>query len=68
MLGKIEGRRSRGQQRMRRLDGIIDSMHEFEQILPGDVEGTGSLVCCGPRDRKELDTPERLNNIILESA
>ena len=25
MLGKIEGRRRRGQQRMRRLDGIIDS-------------------------------------------
>ena len=26
MLGKIEGRRRRGQQRMRMLDGIIDSM------------------------------------------
>ena len=26
MLGKIEGRRRRGQQRMRRLDGIMDSM------------------------------------------
>ena len=26
MLGKIEGTRSRGQQRMRWLDGIIDSM------------------------------------------
>ena len=26
MLGKIEGKRRRGQQRMRRLDGIIDSM------------------------------------------
>ena len=26
MLGKIEGRRRRGRQRMRRLDGIIDSM------------------------------------------
>ena len=26
MLGKIEGRRGRGQQRMRWLDGIIDSM------------------------------------------
>ena len=25
-LGKIEGRRRRGQERMRRLDGIIDSM------------------------------------------
>ena len=27
MLGKIEGRRRRGQQRMRRLDGITDLMH-----------------------------------------
>ena len=26
MLGKIEGRRRTGQQRMRRLDGITDSM------------------------------------------
>ena len=26
VLGKIEGRRRRGQQRMRRLDGITDSM------------------------------------------
>ena len=27
MLGKIEGRRGRGRQRMRWLDGITDSMH-----------------------------------------
>ena len=27
MLGKIEGRRRRGQQKMRWLDGIIDSIH-----------------------------------------
>ena len=26
MLGKIEGRRRRGQQRMRELDGVTDSM------------------------------------------
>ena len=35
MLGKIEGRRRRGQQRMRWLEGITDSMDEFEQA-PGD--------------------------------
>ena len=28
--------------------------HEFEQI-PGDGEGQGSLACCSPRGRKELD-------------
>ena len=30
MLGKIEGGRRKGQQRMRRLDGITDDGHEFE--------------------------------------
>ena len=34
--------------------------HEFEQA-PGDGDGQGSLVCCSPRGRKELDTTERLN-------
>ena len=33
MLGKIESRRRSGQQRMRWLDGIIDSKDEFEQTL-----------------------------------
>ena len=35
--------------------------HEFEQT-PEDGEGQGSLVCCSPRGRNELDTTERLNN------
>ena len=40
--------------------------HEFEQTL-GDSEGQGSLACCSPRGRKELDTTWGLsnNNIIL---
>ena len=33
MLGKIEGRKRRGQQRMRQLDGIIDSM-DMLLLLP----------------------------------
>ena len=47
MLRKIEGRRRRGQQRMRWLDGITDSMdmHESEQAL-GVGDGQGSLACC----------------------
>ena len=44
MLGKIEGGRRRGRQRMRWLDGITD---EFEQAL-GDGEGQGTLACCSP--------------------
>ena len=35
--------------------------HEFEQI-PGDGEGQGSLACRSPRDCKESDTAERMNN------
>ena len=38
--------------------------HEFEEAL-GDVDGQGSLACCSPWGRKELDTTERLNNILL---
>ena len=58
MLGKTEGRRRRGQQRMRWLDGITDSM---EKTL-GDSEGQGSLACCSPWRCKELDTTGQLNN------
>ena len=48
MLRKTEGRRRRGRQRMRQLDGITDSMDtEFEQA-PGVGDGQGSLVCCSP--------------------
>ena len=34
--------------------------HEFEQV-PGDSEGQGSLVCCSPWGRRELDRTEGLN-------
>ena len=37
MLGKIEGRRRRGRQRMRWLDGIADSMNMGLGRLPGLV-------------------------------
>ena len=38
MLGKLEGRRRRGRQRMRWLDGITDNGHEFE-YTPGVGDG-----------------------------
>ena len=37
MLGKIEGRRRRGQQRMRRLDGITDLMDMGLGVLGSDL-------------------------------
>ena len=50
MLGKIEGKRRRGRQRVgwhHRLEGL-----EFEHTLGvGDVQG--SLACCNPWGRKE---------------
>ena len=56
MLEKIEGRRRRGQQRVRWLNGITDSMGMTEQT-PGYREGQGSLLRCGPcchRDQTRL--------------
>ena len=60
MLGKIEGRRIRGRQRMRWLDGITDYGHEFEQA-PGIGDEQGSLACCGSWGRKELEMTDQLN-------
>ena len=59
MLSKTEGRRRRGQQRMRWLEGITDSV---DMNLERDGEGQGSLMCCTPWGREESDITWQLNN------
>ena len=65
VLGKIEGRRRRGWQRMRWLDGITDSMDVSVSKLWEMVKGR---ACCGPWGHKESDTTEQLNNNIVSRS
>ena len=60
MLGGIGGRRRRGRQRMRCLDGITDSMDVSLSELQ-EFDGQGGLACWDSWGREEWDTTERLN-------
>ena len=60
MLGKIEGRRIRGRQRMRWLDGITDSM-DMSLVTLGVGDGQGGLACCSSWGYKVSDMTELLN-------
>ena len=64
MLGGIGGRRRRGRQRMKWLDGITNLMDVSLGKL-GVGDGQGGLACCDSRGRKESDMTERLNLMML---
>ena len=60
MLGKTEGRRRSRWQRMRWLDGIIDSM-DMDLSKFQEMVDERSLACCSPWGCKESNRTEQLN-------
>ena len=59
--------KARGEGDDRAWDGWMTSPTQWMWVWAssGRWYGQGSLVCCGPRGRKESDTTERLNNKLL---
>ena len=66
MLGKIEGGRRKGRQRMRWLYGITDVMDVSLSRLQELGDGQGGLVCWSPWGCKESNTTEQLTWLILK--
>ena len=60
MLGRIGGRRRRGRQRMRWMDGITDSMDVSLSEL-WELVMEGGMACCDSWGRKESHMTERLD-------
>ena len=56
MLGKIEGRRRRGWQRIRCLDSIVDSMDMNLSKLWETVKDREAWHACSPWGNKDSDT------------
>ena len=61
LLGKIEGRRRRRQQRMRWLNGITNSMDMNLSKLQGIAKDREAWNYCNSWAHKELDTTEQLS-------
>ena len=61
MLGGIGGRKRRGRQRMRWLDGITDLMDMSLSELRELVMGREALACCDSWGCEELDTTKQMN-------
>ena len=62
MLGKIEGKRRRGQQRIRWLDGISDSMNMNSTKLQEIVEDRGAWSAAVHGVTKSQTQLNQLNN------
>ena len=65
MLGKIEGRRRSGQQRMRWLDSITDSMDvnlSTVQEIVKDREACGASVHRAAKSQTQLETEQQTTN------
>ena len=61
MLGKIDGKRRRGQQRTRWLDGISDSM-DMNLSKLWEMVGNRASCCATVRGDTESDPTQRLNS------
>ena len=60
MLGKIEGRKRRGWQRMRWMEASLNQW-TWVWVNSGSWCGQGSLACCNPYGHKEWNMTEQLN-------
>ena len=68
MLGKTEGRRRRGRQRVRWLDGITDSTGVSLSKLQEMVKDREGLACCSSRGYKETGLSDWTKATIQRNA